>query len=197
MCSPSSQESEWDIIKLALARIRIIEDEEGKLTMYPKNAREANMSENLFHYIKTSIEKYNADLETGCISTRSSFQSNGEGDSFTGPGDCVAWAVSGVLPNVSYEEANSWLTAKYGNNGVPSDEIYTALSHFGNVKYVDPSYINGSLDKCVVIHEGHAMRGLYVNGDYIFCRDDQSIHYNTGNPIVYHSIYSVTIYQYY
>lgn len=189
----SLDEDDWTIIKKALSRISL-KDGDDRVEIYPQTAADANMSENLYGFIKSAVDNYNSDLKRGIVLTRSGFMSNGENNIY-GPSDCVAHAVAGALPGVSYQEANSWLTREYGNNGVPAGEIYHALSHFGSVTQIDPYHYSGPTDGAIAITGGHAVNVMYISGDYVLCRDRQKEAMGQSGACIY-PISSVTIFRY-
>lgn len=190
-------QSEIEIICLAFDRIRTHEDNDGAISLSPSSAQEANISEELYDFIYQLVNEYNSNLITGEIKTRSSFTSDGEGE-YSGPTDCVAYAIAYANIGINYAQANDWLTNAYGTNGVPINDIYSALSHFAPCRLIDARTIHGKVEKAILIYGGHAVNVLSIDGNDIVYFDNQEaslipnttgIHYCTLNS-------SMMIYQF-
>lgn len=182
--------SEYDthLFMIALNRIRFIEDSYGLIQLAPKSAKEAKISGRIYRRVLEMVNRYNLNLLSSEIVTRSDFTADGE---YTGyddndycGNDCVAHAIAAALPFVSYAEANYYLTQMYGNSGVPCNRIQSAFGFFGDYEPIGFDYQGEISQSIAIISNGsggwHAVNVIKIEGSKVYYRDNQATFENSG-----------------
>lgn len=143
---------EWIILGSVLERmdLKVVNNQ---LISDVTSASEINVSENLFQLAKAIIKMTN-------IYYMPSWASITKPSGPTGY-DCVAWALArwGAF---SYDSINSWITLKYGNNGVPLDSMNKVVSQFAGCGF--GGYYPSSTDDPDIAWSSNTSMGLFYLG---------------------------------
>ncbi len=169
-------ESEIEIVMSAFSRIKIIEREDGLLELVTKSGREVNISEEIYGIYQKMIEISNDEIISGVTYSRSTLMIDGEvAPSGGGETDCLAQSIAAATGK-SYSEVNGYITQRYGNNGVPSNEFYNVASHFGSGYAISAGALvsSGNYSRCIiVIDSSHAVNAYGYSNGYITYWDYQ------------------------
>lgn len=191
-------QSEMQTIMDAFERMGIHEDSDGLLQLKPRSGWEVNVSEEIFEFFKRMTDNTNAQITAGVTLSRS-----GQLNESENPGayqtDCLARSISAALGSNSSSDIDAWIRYKYGNDGVPPENVIDVLNYFfnGRVATINPSQIpnNSVLGNkfIVIIDEAHAVNGYGISNGWITCRDYQQ----GGAYVTYSSDRISQMYMYY
>lgn len=169
---------DWEVISRAFTRINLRENEDGLFEISYKSGAEINMSDELFGFFEQIAESSNEKILSGVYYTRNKIRTIREGGVTNT--DCVARSIA-YATGQDYNVINSQLIAKYGSNGVPSSEFYSAMNQFCNGVQVGLSMFSGMSDFAsngkeyvLVLNLQHAVTLLMKSGDSIMYRDSQT-----------------------
>ncbi|MCM1504876.1 MAG: hypothetical protein NC127_06750 [Muribaculum sp.] len=171
-------DDEMQIVMSAFDRINISEDELGLFRLKQIAGWEVAISENIYQFIKGSLENANNKIVSDVCISRSTQLNNSEtpGEYQT---DCLARAIAAALGQKGSADINAWITERYGNDGVPPESVNEVLKYFSNnrVAKLDYNQIpNNSVlgDKYIIIlNDSHAVNGFGISNGYITYKDYQ------------------------
>ena len=195
MNEPLTPEEEL-ILKEAFTRITIINDN-GFRKIKQTCGAEINISEPLFEFFFTIVEKSNHNTNYQTTRTETEFN------------DCVArtiyyFATLFGTPE-SFNSINNWITQRYGAFGVQLSEIYRVITHFLVTEQIDANYYipsmtansNNKLFLVIRIYENgvltkyHAVAYMSHGGNDIVYYDPQAAEYLREHPNANISPYNI------
>lgn len=118
------------IVMEALQRVGFQKDSDGYYEIPEYSAANVNISERLFSFVVTLIERANDRIysysDFGSIKR---VKTRSEKDDEKKYSDCVARCIAYSMDK-DYNEVNSWIEDQYGDDGVPVKNFFDTMKHF-------------------------------------------------------------------
>ena len=120
--------AEINIVMQGLLRVGFQKDADGYYEIPECSAADVNMSERLFSFVVTLIERANDRIYSDFSSIKK-VKTRSEKDDEEDYSDCVARCIAYSM-NMDYNSVNSWIEDQYGDDGVPVKNFFDTMKHF-------------------------------------------------------------------
>lgn len=119
---------EINIVMQGILRVGFQKDADGYYEIPECSAADVNMSERLFSFVVTLIERANDRIYSDFSSIKK-VKTRSEKDDEEDYSDCVARCIAYSM-NMDYNSVNSWIEDQYGDDGVPVKNFFDTMKHF-------------------------------------------------------------------
>ncbi len=169
------------VLSQAIFRLDIRENKDHFFDIFSRNAKSVNMSEELFNYCLIVIENSNERILSEIEIYRNRVKTRQEGnddDDLKAKTDCMAQSIA-YATGLDYYYVNSWITNKYGNDGVPIEDFYSVMNTFNNGAQVgfsmfhDMNFSYGEKKLVIALNLNHVVTVISKNGNDIIYWDAQ------------------------